>query len=174
MIVKHATASVFVFRPDPWQLGLIEHPRLGRWMVPGGHVEVDETQDQAALREVTEESGRTVRLINPPMPEVPAGFPHLLLAAPWWITEQDVPADNHLAVPHVHVDHQYVALVDDSVPVSAPAHPFQWVDANDLAGLPMFEDTRLLATVLFSCIGDIAAGGLDPTSLLRPFAAAAV
>jgi 8-oxo-dGTP pyrophosphatase MutT (NUDIX family) len=175
MTVKHATASVFVFcqHPRGWRLGLIEHPRLGRWMIPGGHVEADETQVEAALREVAEESGLTVRLIDVPTPSVPVGFPHTVLTAPWWITEQDVPVDNHLDQPHVHVDHQYLALADDPTPVTTPVHPFGWFGVDELAGLPMFDDTRMLAGVLFSCIDALAGGGLDPTTLLRPFAAAA-
>ncbi|MQA87717.1 MAG: NUDIX domain-containing protein [Streptosporangiales bacterium] len=63
MPVKHATASAYVFGrfPTGWRLGLVEHPRLGRWMIPGGHVEHHESQAQAVLREVKEETGLTVR-----------------------------------------------------------------------------------------------------------------
>ncbi|MBI1759045.1 MAG: NUDIX domain-containing protein [Actinobacteria bacterium] len=124
--VKHATAGAFVFShlDGRWRLGLVEHPRLGRRMIPGGHVEDDETQAQAALREVEEESGLVVRLIDPPGAPLPAGFPHPQVASPWWITEVHGPADNHLDVPHVHVDHQYVAVADDPRPVTVAVHPF--------------------------------------------------
>ncbi|MGH3923806.1 MAG: NUDIX domain-containing protein, partial [Pseudonocardiaceae bacterium] len=37
---------------------LIEHPWLGPWMAPGGHVENDECQAQAAVRKVEEEAQR--------------------------------------------------------------------------------------------------------------------
>jgi 8-oxo-dGTP pyrophosphatase MutT (NUDIX family) len=172
--VKHATASAFVFCQFPtgdWRVGLIEHPRLGRHMVMGGHVEAWETQAEAAVREVEEESGlRGIRLINPPTPAVPVGFPFPTVAAPWWITEQRVPADNHLAVPHVHVDHQYVAAVDDPNPVGEPAHPFGWFGAGELADLSMFEDTRLLAAVLFSCVDAVVSGRLDPVTAVRSVA----
>ena len=59
MTVKHSTASVFVFckLAPGWRLGLIQHPLFGRLMIPGGHVEPDESQQQAALREVSEEAG---------------------------------------------------------------------------------------------------------------------
>jgi len=52
-------------------------------------------------------------------------------------------------------------------------HAFSWHGEDDLAELPMFEDTKLLAKVLFSCIGEIVAGEMDAGSLLRPFVAAA-
>jgi 8-oxo-dGTP pyrophosphatase MutT (NUDIX family) len=176
MRVKHATASVFLFglAPGGWQLGLIEHPRLGRLMIPGGHVEDDESQAQAALREVAEETGRAgVSLLEVPAPALPAGFPHERVPPPWWITEQPVPADNHLSEPHVHLDHQYVAVADIAEPAHPAAHPFGWYSPERLPELDMWEDTKLLAKVLFSCIGDLAAGRLAGPSALRPFAAAA-
>jgi hypothetical protein len=45
-MIKHATASTFVFYqfPEGWRLGLVAQPRLGRHMIVGGHVELDETQ----------------------------------------------------------------------------------------------------------------------------------
>jgi 8-oxo-dGTP pyrophosphatase MutT (NUDIX family) len=54
----HFTASAFVIAPEGGALLLIQHPKLGRWLQPGGHVE---TQDAdllaAARREVAEEIG---------------------------------------------------------------------------------------------------------------------
>lgn len=158
-MIKHAMSSVFVFCEieGQWRLGLIEHPRLGRNMIVGGHVEADETQAEAALRETVEESGLRVRLLACPSPLLPAGYPHAQVAAPWWITELMVPADNHLAEPHVHVDHQYVALAESPVPVSEPVHPFAWFGAGELEGLSMFDDTRLLARELFPRIAALVA-----------------
>jgi 8-oxo-dGTP pyrophosphatase MutT (NUDIX family) len=158
-MIKHATSSVFVFceTDGVWRLGLIEHPRLGRHMIVGGHVEVDETQAEAALRETVEESGLRVRLLGCPLPSLPSGYPHTRVPPPWWITELMVPADNHLAEPHVHVDHQYVAVAESPISVSEPVHPFGWFGADELADLPMFEDTRLLAGALFPHIAALAA-----------------
>lgn len=139
-MIKHATASTFVFREfdGGWRLGLIEHPRLGRHMVVGGHVERDETYAEAAAREALEESGYEVRLLpNPTAASI----------APWWTHEFTVPADSQLDEPHVHVDHQYVAVAE-SPPVSEPAHPFGWFSTTDLDQLSMFEDTRQQAQFL--------------------------
>ena len=43
--MKHQTSSVFVFRrlPGGWRIGLIQHPRFRRMMIPGGHVEPEES-----------------------------------------------------------------------------------------------------------------------------------
>jgi hypothetical protein len=84
-----------------------------------------------------------------------------------------VPADNHLSEPHVHVDHQYVAIANSPVPVSEPAHPFGWSSVDELDALPMFPDTVLLAKALFPQIGAVAAAAeRDNAAMLRVLAAA--
>lgn len=172
MTVKHATAGAFVFHLFPggqWRLGLIEHPRLGRSMIPGGHVEEYETPAEAALREVTEETGLAeVRLLEAPGPAMPGGFPLKRVTQPWWITELAVPPDNHLAEPHVHVDHQYVAIADIAEPEHEAAHPFAWRAPEELAELELWEDTKLLTKVLFSCIDDLVAGRWEAAWELMP------
>ena len=40
------------------------HRKLSRWLPPGGHVEPNELPDDAAIREVAEETGQTVRLVG--------------------------------------------------------------------------------------------------------------
>ena len=39
------------------------HKKLGRWLPPGGHIEQNELPDEAAVREVLEETGVTARLV---------------------------------------------------------------------------------------------------------------
>jgi len=167
--LKHPTSSVFVFRrlPGGWRIGLIRHPRFGRMMIPGGHVEPEESPAEAAVREVAEETGLAVALVSPPAAPVPPGYRARRVAPPWWIAEYQVPPDNHLDAAHVHVDYLYVALADGAAPAaggalppgeapadredSAPgaaAHPFGWYAAGDLAGLDMFDDARVLALSL--------------------------
>src|SRR5205807_407349 len=128
----------------------------------------------AALREVTEETGLVdMRLVAAPAPGLPAGYPHPPVAREWWRAEVMVQADNHVAEPHVHVDHQYLALVDSPTPVHEPAHPFGWFTVHELTGLAMPEDTRLLAGHLIDKITDLAAGTLDDAAVLRLFGASA-
>ena len=160
MALKHLTSSVFVFRrfADGWRTGLIHHPRLHKMMIPGGHVEAEETSAEAALREVAEETGLAVTLVSPPAAPVPAGYRGRRVAQPWWIAEYQVKPDNHLDVAHVHVDHLYVALADGTAPSPVPgpaAHPFGWYAATELADLDMFDDARVLA---LSLLGGLANG----------------
>ncbi|MGH8966951.1 MAG: hypothetical protein ACRDXB_16700, partial [Actinomycetes bacterium] len=113
-----------------------------------------------------------VRLLACPSPTLPVGSPHPPVPQPWWITEMLVPADNHLEEPHVHVDHQYVAIADSPVPVSESVHPFGWYGVDELDGLPMFPDTVLLAKALFPQIGAVAAAERDKAAMLRALSAA--
>jgi 8-oxo-dGTP pyrophosphatase MutT (NUDIX family) len=170
-MIKHATAGAFTFCQvdGEWRLGLVEHPRMGVLACPGGHVEEYETAAEAAIREVEEETGlRGVRIFGYPAPALPAGFPdtHVLVPLPWWITEVEVPADNHLAEVHVHVDHMWVAVAEDPRPEGVPAHPFGWYSRAETAALPMFEDSRMLAPLLFDCISDLASGALSGAAVV--------
>ncbi|MEM3486350.1 MAG: NUDIX hydrolase [Candidatus Methanomethyliaceae archaeon] len=40
------------------------HPKLGKWLPPGGHLELGETPDEALIREFREETGLIVELID--------------------------------------------------------------------------------------------------------------
>lgn len=50
---------------------LRKHDKYHTWLGPGGHIELDEDPNEAALREMQEEAGLGVRLI-PAHPSQPA------------------------------------------------------------------------------------------------------
>jgi 8-oxo-dGTP pyrophosphatase MutT (NUDIX family) len=156
--VKHATASVFLFAraENTWRVGLIRHPRLGKWMLPGGHVEPDENPAEAALREVAEETGHTARLMSGPGLDEPDGADAPLMITPLWIVEQRVPAERREPEPHIHVDHLYLAVAEASVPAPGAELPFAWYAADQLTAVDMFADTRVRATYLLDRIEILA------------------
>ena len=54
----HITCSGLVLASDGRRILLVHHRRLGRWLLPGGHVEPgDDTAEETARREVVEETG---------------------------------------------------------------------------------------------------------------------
>lgn len=56
----HITASGFVLHPAGTAVALVNHPKIGRWLQPGGHVEPDDVDlEAAARREIAEETGLT-------------------------------------------------------------------------------------------------------------------
>lgn len=63
----HITASALVWSPDGAEVLLVFHPRLRRWLQPGGHLEdTDTVIAEAARREVVEETGVLVDDTIPP------------------------------------------------------------------------------------------------------------
>ena len=59
---RHFTVAVFVVRDG--KVLLHWHRKLGMWLPPGGHIERDELPDEAAVREVLEETGVEVDLVG--------------------------------------------------------------------------------------------------------------
>jgi len=149
---KHSTASVYILAKHlanggGARLALVRHPRFGKWMVPGGHVEAHENPAQTAIREVHEETGLAIRLLPPATPPLPGNVTDRAVPLPHWIVEEHVPADRDPR-PHIHVDHLYVAL---AIEAGQPDEHLDlgWYGPDAVAGLDMFADSRALALALF-------------------------
>jgi 8-oxo-dGTP pyrophosphatase MutT (NUDIX family) len=98
--LRHFTVAVFVVHDR--RVLLHYHRKLGKWLPPGGHIEDNELPDEAACREVLEETGIRVRLIG--LRGVPAdGLP---LDAPRQLV---VPAG--IQVEDIYPGHQHIDLV---------------------------------------------------------------
>jgi 8-oxo-dGTP pyrophosphatase MutT (NUDIX family) len=59
---RHFTVAVFVVWEE--KVLLHRHRKLGMWLPPGGHIEEGELPDEAAVREVWEETGVRVELVG--------------------------------------------------------------------------------------------------------------
>lgn len=59
---RHFTATAYVL----WEskVLLLLHPKYGKWLPPGGHLEENETPPECARREVLEETGLHIELIQ--------------------------------------------------------------------------------------------------------------
>ena len=67
-MAKHFCASVFIINPENKKILLVKHKKNRRWTQPGGHIEYDETPEEAALREAYEETGLRVKLLGDHFP----------------------------------------------------------------------------------------------------------
>lgn len=149
---RHFVATVYVV--DDGATLLHEHRRLGLWLPPGGHVERDELPHEAALREVSEETGLGVALLREhdgvtsptvrPLPE-PA---HLLLE------DVDVLDDR---VAHQHVDFVYYGRADDRE-IDPPederaAEAWEWVTSEELGEERFDPDVRRLGREAIELLG---------------------
>lgn len=59
---KHLVASGCIFDDD--KVLLLKHEKLNTWLYPGGHVEENESPEEAVLREIREEADVEVEIIS--------------------------------------------------------------------------------------------------------------
>lgn len=73
---------------------LIHHRKLDKWIPPGGHIEADETPDEALVREMKEELGLDVRILN--YSDIPLeGNVKRHLALPFYVNVHSVGDHDH-------------------------------------------------------------------------------
>lgn len=145
------TSSVLVLGPGR-RILLIFHAKLGVWLGPGGHVEPGESPDQAALREVMEETGLAVTLIGQRDPSLDdPGHGVECLTQPYVILKERI---HHPVDPHIHLDLIYCARLSTSLAEAEASitsdHHARLVAEDELAALPMFDNYRALLKRVFA------------------------
>ncbi len=136
---REFTASVYLIKDQ--NVLLIFHPKLQKWLPPGGHVEENETPCEAARREVREEAGLEFEfLFQPPLSLDywnAKTLPH-----PYLCLLENIPSYQNRPA-HQHVDFVYVAKpVGEemtSSPLASPLTP-TWFSWQDLQRLKPEED----------------------------------
>lgn len=125
------TVAVFVIHNGKVLLHF--HEKLHRWLPPGGHIEPNELPDEAAVREVMEETGVACTLLgNPRMHYADPALPRQLATPAGLQLEQIGPG-------HQHIDLIYFAT-------GVPAEPRAKVDWFALDALGPLELTEEVAT----------------------------
>ena len=124
---------------------LHRHPKLDKWLPCGGHVEPGETPDDAAVREVLEESGVPIRLLS----EAPISAPGpRQLARPRGVQLETI------GPGHEHVDLVYLARPTTGYDGRlAGVKSLGWYDASALAGLPLTAEIRAWCELALAEVG---------------------
>jgi 8-oxo-dGTP pyrophosphatase MutT (NUDIX family) len=119
----HVTASLIVLDPDSSAFLLIEHPKIKKWIQPGGHVDADDSSPlDAALRELKEETG----LIDPEV--LNQGRP-IDLSVHLFPHRSDRPA-------HFHFDVRFVVRAKSAeIPVSPENLAVRWMPLEEVGQL---------------------------------------
>lgn len=134
------TASAFVVNRG--RVLLIFHRKLDQWLQPGGHIEPRETPDEAAVREVREETGVGIRVREEYVPPASRAEGSENLPLPFEVNVHEVRDD------HWHVDFAYLARVAErGRPPETDEHGGQeWFTIEELDRLEgVDENTRTAA-----------------------------
>ena len=122
------TVAIFVVHDG--KILLIHHRKLDKWLPLGGHIELDEDPEQAALREAKEESGLDVELLGERPPTTSHGTRALI-------------APRFLDIHRINATHEHIGLIYWARPKSSSSiklateehHDIRWCGVDDLEKL---------------------------------------
>src|SRR5581483_8045635 len=121
------TVAIFVVHDA--KILLIHHRKLDKWLPLGGHIELDEDPEQAALREAKEESGLDVELLGERPPTSGSGTRALI-------------APRFLDIHRINPTHEHIGLIYWARPrqgtlalAALEHHDIRWCTAADLENL---------------------------------------
>lgn len=130
------TVAIFVVQAG--KVLVIHHRNLNRWLPLGGHIELDEDPEIAALREAQEESGLEVELLGERPPTSGPGTRALI-------------APRFLDIHRINPTHEHIGMIYWARPKSgnvtlAPAehHDIRWCSSAELDQLvpPMSDSVK--------------------------------
>ncbi len=130
------TVAIFVVHAG--KVLLVHHRNLNKWLPLGGHIELDEDPEIAALREAKEESGLDVALLGERPPTTEPGTRALL-------------APRFLDIHRITDTHQHIGMIYWARPKAgtltlsaAEHHDIRWCSPADLDQLqpPMTEAVK--------------------------------
>ncbi len=99
------TVAIFVVHDS--KVLLIHHRKLDKWLPLGGHIELDEDPEQAALREAKEESGLDVELLGERPPTTGHGTRALI-------------APRFLDIHRISETHEHIGMIYWARPKAGP------------------------------------------------------
>ena len=118
------TVAIFVVQEH--KVLLVHHRKLDKWLPLGGHIELDEDPEQAALREAQEESGYEVELLGERPPTTEPGTRALI-------------APRFLDIHRINSSHEHIGMIYWARPRSGTAslaaeehHDLRWCTAEEL------------------------------------------
>ncbi len=124
-IFPEPTVGVFIFNSNGELLLLQSHKWPGRYVVPGGHVELGETIEQAAIREAKEETGLDIHSLE-------------------FLCFQQFIYDPAFWKPRHFIFFDYAARTDSlDVQLNDEAESHHWVQLEDALQLPIDSYTRV-------------------------------
>jgi len=153
---RHFTATTYVVADGATALHC--HDRLDMWLPPGGHVDRDELPREAARREVLEETGQSVELLEPET-TIDTGTVREL-PGPEYLLLEDIHQYAAGEVGHQHIDFIFFGSVTDRDIEPAGAEElqddhWQWFDEIALSEHPgLTPEVRRLGAEAIRAVGN--------------------
>lgn len=138
---KQFTATVYIFHET--KVLLHKHPKLGKWLPPGGHVEANETPPDAAKREAMEETGLDIVFIEQENLKVDA-YNAVSFPRPFLCLLEHIPAYKDKPA-HQHMDMIYLARPKE---LRTDLNDFRWFSWEELHDLELFPDVAEVLRIL--------------------------
>ena len=121
------TVAIFVVHQG--KILLIHHRKLNKWLPLGGHIELDEDPEIAALREAKEESGFDVELVGDRPPTTEPGTRALI-------------APRFLDIHRINDTHEHIGMIYWARPKNGSVtlatlehHAIRWCSVSELDAL---------------------------------------
>ncbi len=130
---RQFTATVYIFHEN--QVLLHFHQKHGKWLPPGGHLEPNETPEEAARREVFEETALQIEFLEDEHLKINGPNAASLVRPFLCLLEKIPPYKDQPA--HEHIDFIFLAKPIEFVP---RIEGFQWVKQEELGSLELFPD----------------------------------
>ncbi len=132
--MRHFCASVFVMDIPKKKILLVKHKKFNRWVQPGGHIESEETPEEAAIREVYEETGLKIELLGEHFPREDDFIRPLAIQK-----NRNKQGDLHIDIVYVAVPLKEQSLIFDEKESLA----IGWFSRNDLENISVFPDIKI-------------------------------
>ena len=135
---KEFVATVYIFSQDKVLLHF--HKKLQKYLPPGGHLEENETPEEAAIREVKEETDLDICFMDQENIWLEKEPNCKSIRRPYLCLLEDIPAYKDTPA-HKHIDFIFLAKPLEN---KKPLSPFTWFSWEDITNLPkdqIFPDT---------------------------------
>ena len=133
-MARHFCASAFVINPQDKKILLVKHHLFDKWVQPGGHIEDDETPEEAATREVFEETGIRTKLIGERFPREDDMIRPLGIQS-----NMKDNGDRYFTIIYAAVPNN----IDEDILISNESTDAGWFSRGELENLSVFPDVRI-------------------------------
>ncbi len=167
-IKRENVASCYIFSKEKKVL-LIHHKKIEKWVPPGGHIEENELPHETAIREVFEEVGLKITLLNNSPISINEWNAHSL-PTPLFMLLENIPQCNEVP-EHQHIDYIYMALYqgENGLSEAAASEKCQWFSHSEIAEMKddqaIFSETKQIISYLFAQYGSFSASAYDESSI---------